>query len=80
MTATIIDRLENYFGIPFPFEKCDNVSIPLTFGFGAMENAGMVTYAQNLILSDPAIDTISASALMPAWPPTSSPISGPAIW
>ena len=57
VTATIIDRLENYFGIPFPFEKCDNVAIPLTFGFGAMENVGMVTYAQNLILSDPAIDT-----------------------
>src|ERR1035438_2440518 len=30
VTATIIDRLENYFGIPFPFEKCDNVAIPLT--------------------------------------------------
>ena len=57
VTATIIDRLETYFGIPFPFDKCDNVAIPLTFGFGAMENAGMVTYAQNLILSDPAIDT-----------------------
>jgi alanyl aminopeptidase len=57
VTATIIDRLENYFGIPFPFDKCDNVAIPLTFGFGAMENVGMVTYAQNLILSDPAIDT-----------------------
>jgi len=57
VTATLIDRLENYFGIPFPFEKCDNVAIPLTFGFGAMENVGLVTYAQNLILSDPAIDT-----------------------
>jgi alanyl aminopeptidase len=57
VTATIIDRLETYFGIPFPFDKCDNVAIPLTFGFGAMENVGMVTYAQNLILSDPAIDT-----------------------
>jgi alanyl aminopeptidase len=57
VTATIVDRLEDYFGIPFPFDKCDNVAIPLTFGFGAMENVAMVTYAQTLILSDPAIDT-----------------------
>jgi alanyl aminopeptidase len=57
VTATLIDRLEGYFGIPFPFDKCDNVAIPLTFGFGAMENAALVTYAQNLILADPAIDT-----------------------
>jgi alanyl aminopeptidase len=65
VTATIIDRLENYFGIPFPFDKCDNVAIPLTFGFGAMENAGMVTYAQNLILSDPAIDTEQRRRMYP---------------
>jgi cytosol alanyl aminopeptidase len=57
VTATIIDRLEDYFGIPFPFEKCDNVAIPLTFGFNAMENAGMVTFNQRVILSDPAVDT-----------------------
>jgi cytosol alanyl aminopeptidase len=57
VTAGIVERLENYFGIPFPYEKVDNVGIAVNAGF-AMENAGMVTYDQNIILCDPAIDTI----------------------
>ncbi len=59
VTGTIIQRLEDYFGIPYPYAKADQVAIPLTYGFGAMENAGMVTYAQTLILSDPALDTVA---------------------
>ncbi len=59
VTATILTRLEDYFGIPYPYEKSDQVAVPVTTGFGAMENAGMVTYGQTLILADPASDTIS---------------------
>ncbi len=59
VTGTIIQRLEDYFGLPFPFDKADQVAVPLTVGFGAMENAGMVTYEQNILLSDPATDTIT---------------------
>ncbi|HZQ53704.1 MAG TPA: M1 family metallopeptidase [Bryobacteraceae bacterium] len=58
VTATILTRLENYFGIPYPYEKSDEVAIPSTYGFGAMENAGMVTYAQTILLANPARDTI----------------------
>ena len=58
VTATILTRLEQYFGIPYPYEKADQVAVPITTGFGAMENAGMVTYGQNIILAKPASDTI----------------------
>ena len=59
VTATIVQRLEDYFGVPYPYAKLDEVAIPLTFGFGAMENAGMVTYGQTILLADPASDTIN---------------------
>jgi alanyl aminopeptidase len=59
VTASIIDRLEDDFGIPFPYDKSDQVAIPVTFGFGAMENAGMVTYAQSIILAKPSVETTS---------------------
>ncbi len=59
VTATILTRLEDYFGVPYPYEKADQIAIPVTFGFGAMENAGLVTYSQNLILANPATDTVS---------------------
>jgi alanyl aminopeptidase len=57
ITATLIERLQDYFGIPYPYEKSDSIAIPLTYGFGAMENAGLITYAENILLADPATDT-----------------------
>ena len=56
VTPTILTRLENYFGSPYPYEKSDQVSVPTQFG--AMENAGMVTYDQSLLLARPASDSI----------------------
>ncbi|PWU10067.1 MAG: peptidase M1 [Terriglobia bacterium] len=58
VTAAILDRLEKYFGVPYPFEKADQIAVPLTIGFGAMENAGLVTYAQSILLADPSTDAI----------------------
>src|SRR5262249_34680135 len=52
-SARLIDLLEEFFGSPFPYDKMDMLAIPMTVGFGAMENAGLITYAENIMLIEP---------------------------
>jgi cytosol alanyl aminopeptidase len=47
----ILETLEAYFGVPYPYEKLDLLAIPLTVHFGAMENAGLVTVASGRLLA-----------------------------
>ncbi len=49
----LLEITEDWFGIPYPYEKLDFLTIPLTVGFGAMENAGLITFIETLILIDP---------------------------
>ncbi len=51
-----LDRLERYFGIPYPYAKLDLVAVP-DFEAGAMENAGAVFFRETLLLLDP--ETVS---------------------
>lgn len=53
----ILERLEAYFGRPYPFEKLDSITIP-TF-FGAMENAGLITYSQSILLARPEEESVA---------------------
>lgn len=55
-TASVVNKLEEYFGIPFPYAKLDQIAVPL-FG-GAMENPGLITYADSIILAKPEGDSI----------------------
>ena len=57
-TLPLLNLLEDYFGTPYPFEKLDMVAIPKTVRFGAMENPGMITYAQGLLLQKEVESTI----------------------
>lgn len=45
--------LDRYFGVPFGFDKLDLVAVP-ALGPGAMENAGLVTFRESVLLVDPA--------------------------
>ncbi|HXJ91987.1 MAG TPA: M1 family metallopeptidase [Terriglobia bacterium] len=54
-TPTMINLLEGYFGIPYPYDKLDEVAIPLA-GY-AMEHPGLVTYGASIIIKKPDEDT-----------------------
>ena len=49
----MLPRLEDYFGLPYPFGKLDQIGVP-DFEAGAMENAGAVTFREVALLADPA--------------------------
>lgn len=50
-TASIVQALENYFGIAYPYAKLDILAVP-DFNAGAMENVGAITYREILLLMD----------------------------
>jgi alanyl aminopeptidase len=54
ITPRVLAALETWFGSPYPYDKLDSIAIPVTVGFGAMENAGLITYNESLLLIDPA--------------------------
>jgi puromycin-sensitive aminopeptidase len=63
--AFAITFFADYYGIPYPGEKCDLVALP-DFSFGAMENLGCVTFRETRLLLDPdavTLDEMSGAAL-----------------
>ncbi|MDN4039773.1 aminopeptidase N [Massilia sp. YIM B02443] len=50
-TKSGITFFEGYFGIPYPFEKYDQLVVP-DFLYGAMENAGAITFAERSFLGE----------------------------
>src|SRR2546422_37895 len=51
-TAQILNYYNNYFGVPYPLPKLDQIALPGGFG-GAMENWGGITYYESALLFDP---------------------------
>lgn len=61
-TPDVVNLLEKYFGIPYPYEKLDEVAIPLA-GY-AMEHPGMVTYGAGFFLLKPQETTLNQKRLV----------------
>src|SRR3989440_5108926 len=51
-TAQILQYYNDYFGVPYPLPKLDQIAIPGGFG-GAMENWAGITYYESALLFDP---------------------------
>lgn len=56
VTPPILAAVERYFGRPYPFAKLDLIAVP-DYWPGAMENPGAVTFADRVLLIDPAAST-----------------------
>ncbi|MFN8020552.1 MAG: M1 family metallopeptidase [Acidimicrobiales bacterium] len=54
---------QDYYGIPYPTEKCDMLALP-DFAAGAMENLGCITYRESLLLVDEANSTQSEQQVL----------------
>ncbi len=55
-TPEILARLEQYTAIPYPWDKLDHVAV-LDMPYGAVENPGLITYRDAILLSKPERDT-----------------------
>ncbi|MBV8757413.1 MAG: M1 family metallopeptidase, partial [Deltaproteobacteria bacterium] len=52
VTGELLERLEHYFGTPYPYPKLDLLAVSV-FNAGAMENPGLITFRQELLLTKP---------------------------
>jgi alanyl aminopeptidase len=57
-TPRLLERLEEYFDLPYPYDKLDQLALPVMVAFGAMENAGLITYADGLLLRKPEEESV----------------------
>lgn len=57
ISPPLLRALEAYFEIPYPYRKLDQIAVP-EFNFGAMENAGLITYRDTAMLRDPKAMTL----------------------
>ena len=66
-TAPLLERLEAYFGIPYPYEKLDQLAVPQAVTFGAEENAGLISWSESALIAPPAEETVAFQRRQANW-------------
>ncbi|QOY84890.1 M1 family metallopeptidase [Paludibaculum fermentans] len=56
ITNRVLEGLERYTGIPYPFRKLDHLA-RAEGAFGAVENPGLINYQQSTLLAEPGKDS-----------------------
>jgi cytosol alanyl aminopeptidase len=56
LAAGVVAFLEDYTGIPYPWDKLDHLAV-LDMPFGAVENPGLITYRAASLLARPSVST-----------------------
>ncbi|OYU99654.1 MAG: peptidase M1, partial [Burkholderiales bacterium PBB5] len=59
ITGPVVERLEAWFDMPMPYAKLDQLAVPVTEGFEAMEHPGLITWGANGLLARPDEQTPS---------------------
>lgn len=64
IAAKSLEFYDDNFGVPYPLKKCDQVALP-DFEAGAMENWGLVTYRESMLIAgkDATLSTKKGVAL-----------------
>jgi cytosol alanyl aminopeptidase len=58
-TKPLLEMLEAYFGMPYPYEKLDHLAVPQSITFGAEENAGLISWNERALIAPPNEETIA---------------------
>lgn len=61
----LLAAMEKYFGSPYPYDKLDLIAVP-EFWPGGMENPGAITFAEGVLLHDPATVSVGQKRVLAA--------------
>lgn len=65
MCPPLLTAMEKYFGSPYPYDKLDLIAVP-EFWPGGMENPGAITFAEGILLLDPATASVGQKRTLAA--------------